>query len=62
VRAQDYPGTFKMVGETYIRNRFGEDERYQIEVPLCKLSSDVTLDLQAESEPCTVDMSLKALR
>lgn len=62
VQAQDYPGTFKLVGETYVRNRFGEDSRYQFEIPLCKLISNVTFDLQADGDPTTVDMELKVLR
>lgn len=62
VRAQDYPGVFKIKGETFIRNRFGEDQLYQIEIPLCQLGSNINLNLQASGEPNTVNMEFKVLR
>lgn len=61
VRAQDYPGVFKMVGETYARNRYGEDVHYQIEIPNCKLNNNVSLDLSADGGPTTVDLNFTVL-
>ena len=57
-----YPGVYRLVGETYIRDRFGEDQPYQFEIPLCKLTADNRLLLQAEGEPTTFTMKLTALR
>lgn len=63
INAKNFPGVFKLVGETYIRDReTGADQCYQIEVPLCKLSSNTNLVLEAEGEPSTLDMTLKVLR
>lgn len=62
VNAKNYPGTFKLVGETYIKNRIGEEEHYQIEIPLCKLGNNTNLTLEAEGQPVTVDMELKVMR
>lgn len=62
IKAQEYPGAFRLVGETWVRNRCGEDIHCQIEVPLCKLISNVTLDLQADGAPATVDMEFKVMR
>lgn len=57
-----YPGTYRLVGETMIRDRFGEDQHYQFEIPLCKLHSTNKLSLAAIGEPTIFDMKLTALR
>lgn len=57
-----YPGTYRLVGETYIRDRYGEDQRYQFEIPLCKLHATNKLSLAATGEPTIFDMKLTALR
>jgi hypothetical protein len=63
VDAFHFPGTFKLVGETYVRDRInGKDQRYQFEIPLCKMSSETSLNLEAEGDPTTFSMSLKVLR
>lgn len=63
VDAQHYPGTFKIVGETYARTREDfKDQRYQFEIPKAKLSSDTNLTLQADGDPTTFSMNLKVLR
>lgn len=62
INAETFPGTYKLVGETYMRNTVGEDQKYQFEIPLCKVSSNNHLVLQAGGEPTTFSMSLTALR
>lgn len=63
IDAIHFPGTYRLVGETYARSRkTGKDQRYQFEIPLCKMSSDTNLTLEAGGEPTTFDMSLKVLR
>lgn len=57
-----FPGCYRLVGETVIRDRFGEDKPYQFEIPLCKLSATNRLLLQADGEPTTFTMKLTALR
>lgn len=57
-----YPGTYRLVGETMIRDRFGEDQHYQFEIPLCKLHANNKLSLAATGEPAIFDMKLTALR
>ena len=60
VTADQWPGMYMMVGETWIRNRdTGEDMRMQIKIPLCKVRSDHTLTLEAEGEPTTFNMALE---
>lgn len=63
IDATHFPGTYRLVGETYARSRkTGKDQRYQFEIPLCKMSSDTNLTLEAGGEPTTFDMTLKVLR
>ena len=63
VDATHYPGTYRLVGETYARSRAtGKDERYQFEIPLCKMSDNTNLTLQADGDPTTFSMELKCLR
>lgn len=63
IDAVHFPGTYRLVGETYARSRkTGKDHRYQFEIPLCKMSSETSLTLEAGGEPTTFDMSLKVLR
>ena len=64
VRADQWPGMYMMVGETYIRSRdTGEDEcRMQIKFPLCKVRSDHTLTLQADGDPTTFNLNLEVAK
>lgn len=63
VDAEHYPGTYKLVGETYARPYGGgEDQRFQFEIPLCKMSSDTRVVLSAADAPTTFSMSFKVLR
>lgn len=58
-----FPGTYRLVGETYVRNRnTGKDQRYQLEIPLCKMSSNNSITLQADGDPTTFNFSLRVLR
>lgn len=63
VDAVHFPGTYRLVGETYARSRkTGKDERFQFEIPLCKMGSENNFTLEAEGEPTTFSMTLKVLR
>ena len=63
VDATHFPGTYRLVGETYSRDRStGKDHRYQFEIPLCKMSAENNITLQAEGDPTTFTMKLTALR
>ena len=59
---QHYPGTYRLVGETSKRDRYGNDHRYQFEIPLCKLHADNKITLQADGDPTVFTMKLTALR
>lgn len=63
VDAEHFPGTYRIVGETYCRSRDdGKDQRYQFEIPLAKLSPETNLTLQADGDPTTFPMKFKVLR
>lgn len=63
VTAEQFSGVYKFVGETYCRNRItGEDEKFQFEIPLCKLSHNNSFTLEAAGGPTTFDMELRVLR
>jgi hypothetical protein len=63
VDAVHFPGTYRLVGETYSRSRKdGKDQRFQFEIPLCKMSSETSLTLEAAGDPTTYTMNLKVLR
>ena len=63
IDTKHYPGCFRLVGETRARRRQdGVDERFQFEIPLCKLNSSNNFTFAAEGEPTTYNMSFKALR
>lgn len=63
VDAVHFPGTYRLVGETFSRSRkTGKDHRYQFEIPLCKMGAENNLTLQADGDPTTFNMTLKVLR
>lgn len=63
VDAEHFPGVYRLVGETYSRNRdTHEDERFQFEIPLCKMGSENSFTLEAAGEPTVFNMTLQVLR
>lgn len=63
ITADDYPGVYRIVGDTYARNRnTGEDEYFQFIIPRAKMSAEQTLTLEAEGDPTTFNLNLTVLR
>ena len=63
ISADKFPGTYKIVGDTYIKSKeTGEDQRFQFIIPQTKMSSGQTITLEASGDPSVFDMSLKVLR
>lgn len=63
ISAENFPGTYKVVGDTFARNKTtGEDQRFQFVIPQAKMSSEQTITLEAEGEPTVFDMTLTVLR
>lgn len=63
VTGKDFPGTYKLVANTYTRSRAdGKDSRLQIEIPICTILPETNLELTADGEPVTFNMQLKVLK
>lgn len=58
-----FPGTYRVIGDTFIRSaETGDDEMFQFVIDKAKVTSNVTLTLQAEGDPTTFEMTLNVLR
>jgi len=58
-----FPGTYRVVGDTFMRSaETGKDEAFQFVINKAKVSSEVTLTLEAEGDPATFEMTLTVLR
>lgn len=60
VQAGEFPGMYKIVGETFVRSReTGEDERVQLSFPLCKIKSNHTLTLSSDGDPTVFNLDVE---
>ena len=58
-----FPGTYRVVGDTFMRSeKTGKDEAFQFIINKAKVSSNVTITLEAEGDPSTFEMQLTVLR
>lgn len=48
-----FPGTYKIVGETYIRDTDGKDDAFQFVINKAKVGSEVTITMEADGDPST---------
>lgn len=63
ISADKFPGTYKVVGDTYARAKdTGEDERFQFIIPEAKMGSEWSLTLEADGDPVVFDMNMTVLR
>ena len=63
VSANSFPGTYKLVGDTYARNKAtGVDEYFQFIIPQAKMGAENTLTLEAEGDPTVFNMTMRVLR
>ena len=62
IDATHFPGTYRLVGETYSRSRkTGKDQRYQFVIHRANVSSDTSITLQADGDPTTFSMQIDVL-
>ena len=63
ITAENFPGTYKLVGETFARNKkTGKDEYFQFIIPQAKMGSENTITLEAEGDPSVFNMTMRVLR
>lgn len=63
VAADKFSGTYKLVGDTVIRNaNTGKDEAFQVVIPNLKWSSELTLGFSAEGDPSTTSFECEIMK
>lgn len=63
ISANTFPGTYKIVGDTYARSsKTGKDSMFQIVINKAKVLADQTITMEAEGDPSTFNLNLRALR
>ena len=63
ISADKFPGTYKVVGDTFIKSKStGEEERFQINIPEAKIGGEQTITMEADGDPSVFDMELRVLR
>ena len=63
ITASNFPGTYRIVGDTVIRNaRTGKDEAFQLVVNNAKVQSNFTFSFQSDGDPSAFDMNIDVLR
>lgn len=63
ISAANFPGTYRIVGETFARSsNTGKDEYFQFEIPKAKMGAENTITLEAEGDPSVFNMTMKVLR
>ena len=62
IGADTYPGYYKIEGWTYGKTTDGENKYFKFTIPKAKISSNVTLTMEAEGDPTVFDMTLTVLQ
>ena len=64
ISADKFPGTYKVVGETLVKDKAtGKDQRFQFIIPEAKMSaSDTSITLEADGDPAVFSFSMDVLR
>ena len=64
ISADKFPGTYKVVGETLVRDKAtGEDQRFQFIIPEAKMSAESTsITLEADGDPVVFSFTMDVLR
>lgn len=63
ISAEKFPGTYKVVGDTYIKNKdTGEEQRFQFIIPQAKMGSEQTITLEADGDPTVFSFNMTVLR
>ena len=63
VAADKFGGTYKIVGNTFLRNETtGADEKFQMVIPKAKLKSGFNLNFSSDGEPSVFEMSVEILK
>ena len=63
INADSFPGNYAIVGKTYIRDQAtGKDSPFFFYIPNAKIQVNGTLTMEADGDPTTFEMQVKALK
>ena len=62
IGADTYPGEYSITGTTYAKGMDGTEKVFKFSVPRAKISSNVTLTMEAEGDPTVFDMTITVLK
>jgi hypothetical protein len=62
IDANGFPGTYTVVGKTYARGTDGKDHLLTFLIFKAKVSAEANLEMSADGDPSTLNMTLKVLR
>jgi hypothetical protein len=62
INANGFPGTYTVIGKTYARGVDGRDHLMTFVVFKAKVSAEANLEMSADGDPSTLNMTLKVLR
>lgn len=62
INANGFPGTYTVVGKTYARGTDGKDHLFTFLIFKAKVSAEANLEMSADGDPSTLNMTLKVLR
>ena len=63
LNSNTFPGYFKIVGDTFIRNHYTKaDEAFQIVIEKAKIGSSFSVTIEAEGDPSVFDIPLEVFK
>lgn len=62
IGADTFPGTYSVIGKTFIRDENGDDYLYSFFVPKMKVQPESTLTMEAEGDPTTFSFTGKVMK
>ena len=62
IGADTYPGFYSITGTTFARGMDGVEKVFKFTIPKAKISSNVTLTMEAEGDPTVFDMTITVLK
>lgn len=62
INSEYFGGTYKLYGDTLIRDVDGKDHPYQVVIPKAKISSNFTFEMSPDGDPSVLDIDVRVLR
>ena len=62
IGADTYPGFYEIIGTTYAKGTNGTEKLFKFTIHKAKVSSNVTLTMEAEGDPTVFDMTVTVLK